>query len=560
MYNFGMRNKFFSAVLFLVFLLGFVPVALAEKINSYDVRVTAQKDGKMDIVETINYDFESLSRHGIFRYIPLYSKVGDLYRIININNVSVERDGKEEKFEASKSKEQVYFKIGHADRTISGQHIYKISYTVENGMGSNYETHDEIYWNATGNDWLVPIEKATIKFDTDFGAKQLELICFTGVSGSTDKNCNVLAGSVTTLGTINPGEGFTAVVKYPKNTFPPSLLVKALPKTFAEKIGEFILRNIIFIYIGLNIILPVVLFYWYQKKKNKKRFGSPAVNFEIPKDERGERLAPALAGTIDTAKLERDDVTATLFDLAIRKYIRLEETKKPSKILGAFGKKDTDQFVVKLKENDGKLNTYEKELFDRLFLTGDKVNVETLRKDFYKTYQDMEEKVFKDLVDRKYFVKNPKAQRAFLFIFGFIALFTANIILSGMLIFLSIKLIGRTALGDEIDFKIDGLKLFLKSMDRNYKWQAEKFYTVEQMIPYAMSLGYVDKFMEQLKIINPDYNPTWYRGYSGSFYGAYAGFYTSVNSNMTTSAPSSSSGFSGGSSGGGGGGGGGGSW
>jgi len=141
-----------------------------------------------------------------------------------------------------------------------------------------------------------------------------------------------------------------------------------------------------------------------------------------------------------------------------------------------------------------------------------------------------------------------------------ISFFTFNLILAAVLFWLSRKLNGRTSLGDEIDFKIDGLKLFLKSMDRNYKWQAEKFYTVEQMIPYAVSLGYIDKFMEALKILKPDYNPSWYSGYHGSFFASYAAFSVAASSNITTSAPSSSSGFSSGSSGGGGGGGGGGSW
>jgi len=41
-------------------------------------------------------------------------------------------------------------------------------------------------------------------------------------------------------------------------------------------------------------------------------------------------------------------------------------------------------------------------------------------------------------------------------------------------------------------------------MDRNYlNWQAEK-YTVEQMIPYD-GKGYMNKFMEALKILKPDY-------------------------------------------------------
>ncbi len=550
-----MRNKIFIIILFVFSFFGFVSRVNAEKINSFDVSITAHKDGLINVEENINYDFEDLSRHGIYRYIPLYSKVGNLYRIIKIDNVSVERDGSREKFETTKNKEQIYFKIGNADKTITGRHVYKISYTVENGIGSNFPEHDEIYWNATGNEWQVPIEKASIKFDTDFSIKQNDLICFSGPSGSVDKLCNALAGTVFSSQTLYPGEGLTAVAAYPKGTFPPSYLSREIPKTFGERAAGIIFANLYIIWLLLNIVLPTGLILWYQKKKNKKRFGPPAVNFDIPKDEKGERLAPALAGTIDTAKLERDDVVATLFDLAIRKYIKLEEIIERRNLLPDSKK----QKIIKLKGSIG-LNNFEKTLYDRLFEDGDEVYADDLKKDFYKTFQNMEIETFKVLVEKKYFVKNPKLQRSFLFILGFLALFTGNVFLAGILIFLSRKLIGRTTLGDEIDFKIDGLKLFLKSMDRNYKWQAEKFYTVEQMIPYAMALGYIDKFMEQLKIIKPDYSPAWYYGYSGSFYLSYGSFFSGVNSNMTTSAPSSSSGSGGGSSGGGGGGGGGGSW
>lgn len=552
-------RKILVFILFLFLFLSIDNKAFAEKINSFDVNIAAHEDGTMTVNESINYDFEHEDRHGIYRYIPLYSRVGDLYRVINIDNVRVERDGKKEKFEKSNNKEQIYLKIGDPNKTITGAHDYNISYTVENGIGSNYEDHDEIYWNVTGNEWDIPIEKASIKINNDFSAKIQQVACFTRSANLSAQFCSFPPGTfnpVTTTAAIAPGDGLTVVYGYPKGTFPPSQLVKELPKTFGEKITDFIFKHILFIYLFFNIFLPALLFFWYQKHKNKKRFGKPTVNFDIPKDEKGERLSPALAGTIDNAKLERDDVVATLFDLAIRKYIRLEEIKTKRDLLPD----STKQKIIKLKEDDGKLNTFEKELFERLFKAGDEVNADELKKDFYKTFSKMEESVFASLVTKKYFVRNPKAQRGLLFFLGLFVLFFGNIFLSATFFFLSYKLIGRTALGDEIDYKIDGLKLFLKSMDRNYDWQAKKFYTVEQMIPYAMSLGYIDKFMEQLKIINPDYNPTWYRGHTGTFYASYAGFYGSMNSNITTSAPSSSSGFSGGSSGGGGGGGGGGSW
>ena len=110
-----------------------------------------------------------------------------------------------------------------------------------------------------------------------------------------------------------------------------------------------------------------------------------------------------------------------------------------------------------------------------------------------------------------------------------------------------------------MDWKTDGLKIFLKATNRYNTWQAKNFIFLEKMIPYAIALGFIEQYMKQLKILKPDYQPSWYRG-SGNFYTIYPHVTSSMNSNVTTTAPSSSSGFSGGSSGGGGGGGGGGSW
>lgn len=556
MYNLEVKKIIF-VILFGFLFLTFKTSVFAEKIDSFDVTVVAHKDGSMSVNESIDYNFEFGDRHGIYRYIPLYSMIGDLYRIINIDNVSIQRDGKKEQFDKSADREQIYLKIGNPNKTITGAHNYKISYTVENGIGSNFPDHDEIYWNATGNGWDVPIEKGSIKITNDFGAEPKKLICFTGDLGSKLHDCTISGESISLNKPLSYNQGLTAVAVYPKGTFPASILSKTPPKTFGDKVKDFFLAHIILIYFILNIILPIGIIIWYERHKNKNRFGPPVVNFDIPKDSSGQRISPALAGTIDNGKLDRDDVVATLFDLAIRKYIKLEEIVTKRDLLPDTKK----QKIIKLKENDGGLNRFELTLFDRLFEDGgDYVFADDLKKDFYETYQDLETEAFRVLVSKKYFVRNPETQKAFLVMISMISLFTFNFILGGVLYYLSKKLIGRTQLGDEADYKIDGLKLFLKAMDRNYNWQAEKFYTVEQMIPYAMSLGYIDRFMEQIKIIKPNYNPTWYTGYNGSFYNSYGVLFSSMNSNFTTSAPSSSSGAGGGFSGGGGGGGGGGSW
>ena len=451
-------KKFIFLVFFLLLFIFKPQVSFAEVIHSYDVNIEAKKNGEMDIVETINHDFEDLYRHGIYRYIPIYSKVGDLYRVIKIKNIKIQRDGANEKFTVSKNKEQVYFKIGDPDKTINGQHLYKISYTVENGIGSNFEGHDEIYWNITGSNWQVQIEKATATVSTDFSANLTDFICFEGSIGSKDQTCKITGNNVVSSQILYPGLGLTIVAVYPVNTFPKSVLLKELPKTIAEQIGSWFLKNLHLIYIFLNIVLPLVLFYWYQTHKNKKRFGAPTVNFDIPKDDKGKRLPPALCGIIDTARLERDDTVATIFDLAIRKYIKLEETKTTRTLLPD----KSEQKIIKLKKDDGKLSSFEKTLFKRLFETGDSIKISDLKLDFYKTFSEMEKEVFKELVDKKYYIKNPKNQKAFLIVFGMWSLFTLNIILAITLFLLAKKLNGRTSLGDEIDYKIDGLKLFLK--------------------------------------------------------------------------------------------------
>lgn len=523
-----------------------------EKIDSYDTSIIAHKDGQMTITESISYDFGDGERHGIFRNIPLVSKVGDLYRVIEVNFREVKRDGKDEQFLVENMPKESEIKIGDPDKTITGKHNYIIIYSVKNGIGSNYEDHDEIYWNATGNDWDVPIEKASVSVTTDFGVKVNKAACFTRSANYNAQLCTFPPDAytpITTTGIIQPGEGLTVVAGFPVNTFPKSEL------RTSEPVFDPDFLNLLKIYLPIAAILNIVgapyLIFWYLKNHSKRRFGGPSVNFDIPKN-----LSPAEAGIIDSHKLEKNDVIATIFDLAIRKYIKIEEVK----IVKTLRPDSTDFKIVKLKSYED-LSNFETELLGRLFRDGDEVKFQDLSKDFYSTFSKLEKDVFSSLVSKKLYTKDPKNQMGTLLVFGIIATIFGNILLGPVLIFLSRKLNGRTELGDKTDNEVDGLKIFLKAMSRHHKFQSKNLITVEKYIPYAIALGLQNEFMEQLKIIDPNYNPGWYSGgYHHNFYGSFANMNYSMNVSIVTSAPSSSSGFSGGSSGGGGGGGGGGSW
>lgn len=558
---------FYLAVVFCLFtLLNPGKIFAQELIRNFAVQITAHRDGTMEVKENIAYDFGSQRRHGIYRQIPLISQVGNLYRVIQVSFNQILRDNQAENFASQIDNSQASIKIGRSDFEIYGLHNYTLFYIVKNGIGSNYADHDEIYWNVTGNAWLVPILAAEVNLRTDFGVMPQKAVCYSGVRGSTANQCDASQISlIKTTDSLRANEGLTGVWGFPKGTFPPSFLQNNKPVTYKVSsdltdnpaVIKTFLYGLLAVYLLLNLVLAPGLIFWYLKKKHKKRFGPPMVNFDLPKIQ-DQRISPAQAGSIDNYQVDQNDVVATIFDLAIRQYLKIEQVKE-EKVLGIFGGGE-DYQLVKLKGSWEETTAFEKLLLDCFFEDGDNVRLSAFRQDFYLTFAQFRKKVFASLINQGFYQKDPQNQMVGLMVLGLLTSITGSLILGPVLIFLSRKLNGRTALGDEMDWKLDGLKIFLKNMTRYYTWQAKNLYTVERYIPYAIAFGFIKEFMEQLKIIYPDYQPVWYSG-NLAFYNVSNQMFSSMGSAFVTSAPSSSSGFSGGgSSGGGGGGGGGGSW
>ena len=154
-----------------------------EKIKSFDVEINLNKDASFWVREKIIYDFGSNYRHGIFRVIPTKG--------IRISKVQVfDEQNKPYKFQTKENRQLLEIKIGDPDKLITGVHVYNIEYKVEKGI-LFFEDHDELYWNVTGNQWKVPIEKASvvINLPKEIAAENLQTDCFTGIYGSKEKDC-----------------------------------------------------------------------------------------------------------------------------------------------------------------------------------------------------------------------------------------------------------------------------------------------------------------------------------------------------------------------------------
>lgn len=225
--NFRMlyNNTMLRTSLFICFLF-FIDIALvqAEVITNFSAEYTIKKDSVVEVTETINYDFEVLDKHGIFRTLekkhPQAPTSWYKTRYVDIKVLSVSMDEKYQPFTVNDSQSELEIKIGDPDTIVTGSHVYKITYELMGAL-SYGDQGAEFYWNVTGNDWLVPISNATaVVRGEEADILSGENACYQGYFGSTASCSNLdKIGNVVmfTANNLNVGEGLTIATKIDSN-------------------------------------------------------------------------------------------------------------------------------------------------------------------------------------------------------------------------------------------------------------------------------------------------------------------------------------------------------
>ncbi len=216
-----MRRVFVVAAVVVTAVLGSPALAQTrEVIHSYDVAIEIRADDSIRITEVIAYDFGSTAHHGIFRDVPTREAYDDRYdRVFPLHVESVEATGgASADYEVSQEPGGITrIKIGDPDETVTGPHTYTIVYTVEAAM-NGFRDHDELYWNAIGEDWEVPVEEATATVSAPSAI--VDSTCYAGSIGSTascDKERILEDGTARfRQSDLFPFEAFTVVVSLPK--------------------------------------------------------------------------------------------------------------------------------------------------------------------------------------------------------------------------------------------------------------------------------------------------------------------------------------------------------
>jgi len=164
-----------------------------ERITLFDVEVDIEQSGDILVTEkiTVNAQGNEIKR-GILRELPRKRKNAKGQSIpVDYEVLSVKRDGNTENYVRERNGSDDVLRIGRREHFLEhGLHTYEISYRYKWQIGY-FEDYDELYWNITGNDWRLAIDKVTAKFNLPSGASVIQSSCYTGGYRSTGSDCTI---------------------------------------------------------------------------------------------------------------------------------------------------------------------------------------------------------------------------------------------------------------------------------------------------------------------------------------------------------------------------------
>ncbi len=532
---------------------------------------------------------------------------------------------------------------------------FGLKYKVYKSIGS-FKDYDLFYWNALFPDREVNIKSSevNIHFPAAIDFKEADLRVLAGDFEGYDylyqyfKENNRLN---ITAENIYPGQDFTILYKLPKGLVdqPPKVEVidgghESKLKFFAEdrqleyvppfvefdsagkyrlevngfgytsqtfeldlQPGEVETLEVklqptlfgIIIYYGLLLVnclsalaIPgavlYVFFHWRKKGRDKGSQRSIMPIFEPPND-----IKSYMLGSIKDEKVDMVDISSVIIDLAYRGYIKIKEISKKGFLSTAKYE------FIKLKADTG-LTDAEKKIMSGIFKSNDTVTTDDLQNRFYTYIPGIQDKVYDEMTEAKYFEANPQSVRSgyvlkgiglailggfviistgvFLltihYLLAFVPIWGAVLVVCGLgFLIIANFMPAKTEFGRETLEQIMGFRMFMYHAER-YRLQKLTPDMFEKYLSYAVVFGLEKQWGEAFKDIYKG-SPGWFEGSDSNINSILLANSLSNMMNSTStvlaSSPSSSSshsgggwsgggGFSGGFSGGGGGGGGGGAF
>ncbi len=310
------------AILFVA--LAVLPAQAAEEIRSFRPDIAVSADGLIRVIETlvVNVEGNQIQR-GIFRDIPLRfeDETGRL-REVDFDVLAVRRNGRDEPYSEERGSGILRIRIGDANVVLPRTtHTYEITYET-NRQIRFFDSHDEFYWNVTGNGWDFRIREAVANVRLPQGVEAEDVTFFTGPFGSTEQAARAeeLDGGnfvrVRATRQLGPREGLTVAIAMPKGSIaPPS----------AEQLRSWWLRdNLAMLIAGSGLALVLLYYFWAWARVGR----DPPAGTMVPRWTPPEGVSPALANYIEQRGFKGqgwDAFSAAILNLAVKGHVELDQ-------------------------------------------------------------------------------------------------------------------------------------------------------------------------------------------------------------------------------------------
>ncbi|MDX9861884.1 MAG: DUF2207 domain-containing protein [Rhodospirillales bacterium] len=221
-----MTGRFALRCLLAVLLMGsgaVGPAVAEEAVLDHASRIVVNADATLTVTETLRVRAEGRTiRHGIFRSFPtLYRDRRGREVRVSFDVLEVLRDGRPEPYRVEMTSTGSTVYIGRPDVPLpAGEYAYTLVYRTDRQIG-HFADYDEIYWNVTGGDWVLPRQRVEAVVVLPYGAPVLRHAAYAGRADqpteafAVDRDANADI-RFTTTHALGPGEDLTIAVAWQK--------------------------------------------------------------------------------------------------------------------------------------------------------------------------------------------------------------------------------------------------------------------------------------------------------------------------------------------------------
>src|SRR5437879_9438075 len=146
--------------------------------------------------------------------------------------------------------------------------------------------------------------------------------------------------------------------------------------------------------------------FWWYKGRDPDPGQSVAPMYEPPKE-----ISPAEAGTLIDDTIHPRDITCTLVDLAVRGYVKIEETVDQGLI---FHHKDYLFHLLKPREQWKDLQPHERVMLENIYADGGTVTrLSSLKNHFYTAIPVIRNDIFSQLRSKGMYLLDPESANGY---------------------------------------------------------------------------------------------------------------------------------------------------